>query len=773
MKIAIENVAFELAQKEVKTFLITLKVEENGTILPKVVGVEGGCLQSAGRDYLGNPFERAIVLKAGEEKRLWFYIKAPQKAGDTPFSIEFFDEKSGCVAKQSCMLKTTESIADDTQFNDIYSLRRLVWLNSDRAIDKNVPAPFEPVWVSGRTVKVLGRGLGLNSLGLPVAARSYFTQGVKLGDNATEILSDSMRFTIDGQEFSNRVFSVKGQNDKASVSAENESDDFTWEVNARIEFDGYATYETSLTAKRDITAEVRLEIPVNEYCRKYFMGLGKDGGLFDGSLDWKWDETKQQDSFWVGNVNAGLRVQFKDENYRKPFVNIYYAHKPLLLPESWHNEGKGGIRYEEGTFVAYTGERTFKAGEAVRFDFTMLITPVKEIDLKKQLNMRFYHKLDGQPEEWFENAKEKGANVINVHHGNDLNPYINYPFFEREALARFVQNAHENGIKVKAYYTVRELTVYMPEFSALRDFGYEIFEKRDESVQGELWQGEAKDWIRENIGADVIPAWRQELHGEKYKAQFDSSVITNGSSRLCNFYIEGLHELLKTTDIDGLYIDDVAYGRDTMKRVRKTLDTRSGRYIDMHMWNHNFNDFAGRASCLNLYAELLPYIDKLWIGEGFDYEATPDFWLVEMSGIPFGLMSEMLEADWQKVNPWKGLPFGMTMRLGWCEEADPSNLWKIFDEYRLADGEMLGWWDERNEVVCSDGQVLVTEYRVAGKRFVALANYAKEDKEISLRLKSGETACFYAPYIERFQAEMRVEGKLFVPAGRGFFLVVE
>lgn len=770
MNVTVTLTAFELAQKEVKVFPVSLTSEKNMEIKPKVAGVEGGCLQSAGCDYLGKPFERAVVLKAGEEKRLWFYIKAPEKEGESSFFIEFYAEKE-LVARQDFTLKTTKKKADDSQFDDIYSLRRLIWLDSTRGIDDKIAAPFSPVKVDGQWVRILGRELCFGTLGLPVSVRSYFTQGIKIGADATEILSDEMRFKVGSQSFENRSFSLAEENGKARISAKNESEDFIWEITAEAESDGYVSYEMALQAKRNIAAYVRLEIPVSENCCKYFMGLEKDGGRFDGVLDWKWDERKQQDGFWTGNVNAGIRLQFKDENYRKPLVNIYYAHKPLFLPASWHNGGRGGIFFEKDTFVAYSGVKDFKKGERLRFDFTMMITPFKEIDLKKQLNMRFYHKLDGQPEEWLSKAKEKGANLINVHHGNDLNPYINYPFFEREALTDFVQEAHAKGIKVKIYYTVRELTVNMPEFSVLRDFGYEIFEKKDENVRGELWQGEAKEWIYENIGADVIPAWRQELHGVKYKEQFDSSVITNGTSRLCNFYIEALHNLLFTTDIDGLYIDDVAYGRDTMKRVRKTLDERQGRYIDLHTWNHNFNDYAGHASCLNLYAELLPYIDKLWIGEGFDYGAAPDYWLIEMSGIPFGVMSEMLEADWQKANPWKGLLFGMTTRLGWCEEADPTNMWKVFDEYALSDGEIIGWWDERNEFVCDCAQVLVTEYWVNGKRYLAAANFGEEDKVFSLRLKSGEKTCFYAPYIEKFQEEMRTDGKFALPAGKGLFLI--
>jgi hypothetical protein len=37
--------------------------------------------------------------------------------------------------------------------------------------------------------------------------------------------------------------------------------------------------------------------------------------------------------------------------------------------------------------------------------------------------------------------------------------------------------------------------------------------------------------------------------------------------------------------------------------------------VDLHSWNH-MNEWAGFANCLNLYMEILPYLDRLWLGEG-------------------------------------------------------------------------------------------------------------------------------------------------------------
>ncbi|MCG6191434.1 glycoside hydrolase domain-containing protein [Maribellus maritimus] len=45
----------------------------------------------------------------------------------------------------------------------------------------------------------------------------------------------------------------------------------------------------------------------------------------------------------------------------------------------------------------------------------------------------------------------------------------------------------------------------------------------------------------------------------------------------------------------------------------------------------------------NQYLEFFPYIDKTWFGEGFNFDIMPaDFWLTEVSGIPFGINNDML-----------------------------------------------------------------------------------------------------------------------------------
>lgn len=91
---------------------------------------------------------------------------------------------------------------------------------------------------------------------------------------------------------------------------------------------------------------------------------------------------------------------------------------------------------------------------------------------------------------------------------------------------------------------------------------------------------------------------------------------------------------MQYTGIDGLYLDDVAFGRDMLKRMRHAMEeVKPGCIIDLHS-----NTGFSRGPAIQ-YTEYFPYVDKVWFGESFMYnEMSPANWLVEVSGLPFGLM---------------------------------------------------------------------------------------------------------------------------------------
>lgn len=755
-KIFCEN-EYTISDNGLVAFSAMVVSSESMTARLTAEGANATVLNCEGKNYLGKRFVKFVKIEKNRTKRFWITASS---SGECRLSLK--DERGETIAEKTVYIRSDGKRCDDP-FKDPETMNRLFWLNSDKAIDHTVTKPFDKVSVCGDEISVTGRKITLKN-GFPSRVKSYFNESVKITDAYIDILSRPVSFKVGDEKFCYKRPEKSIFDDFVEERNEGESDNFKIYTVTKVEFDGFIEVKNVIECLNDTEiSDITLEILFNEEKTKYLTGLGKKSGYFDGKLDWKWDENKNQDGFWCGNTDGGLKVKLKGENYRKPLVNIYYNRRKLNKPESWDNDGKGGIKYEKGVFTAYSGERTAKKGDKFTFDIEFIVTPLKEIDLKKQFSIRIFHKMYDS-DKWLGQAEKGGANVINVHHGNDLNPYINYPFAEIGALKKFADEAHKSGIRVKPYYTIRELSVYSPEFTAFRDLDYEIIAKNEHNAETNFWQKEAAEWVEKNIGDDVICAWRQPLKGIKYKDKFDASVITEGQSRLCNFYIEGLDYLVKKADVDGIYMDDVAYDRNTMKRVRKVLDRKENALVDFHQWNHAL---AADGNTATMYMELYPYVDKCWIGEGFDYDGTPDYYLTEVSGIPYGVMSEMMDAG----NKYRGLLFGMTNRLGWeTNPESPTEIWRLFDRFDLGNSEMVGWWDSRNAVKTCNPRVPATEYIVGNRRFIAIANFSDKDEKVELKVADKEIKEFYAPPIKDFQDENTHDNAFVLKGGKGLFL---
>jgi len=433
------------------------------------------------------------------------------------------------------------------------------------------------------------------------------------------------------------------------------------------------------------------------------------------------------------------------------------------IPESWGNSGQGGCTVvEDGDEVlirAYSGARRLEPGDELEFRFALLITPVKALD-PAHWSQRY---CDGFPVGLPPAvAVERMVTVSNVHHGTELNPYINYPFLRAAKLAAYTREAHEYGIRAKIYYTVREVSNRVAELWALRSLGDEVFASGT---------GGGHSWLLEHLATGYVPDWHQPLPDET-----DASIATAALSRWHNYYLEGLRWLLQNVQIDGIYLDGIGYDREIMKRVRKVLDrTRPGCLMDFH----NGNAFLAmdlRVSPACRYMEHFPYINSLWFGEGYDYDESPDYWLVEVSGIPYGLFGDILEGGG---NAWRGMVYGMTGRY-YKEMADPKHIWQLWDDFGIQDAEMIGYWDPDCPVRADREDVLATVYRRQGKALVAIASWADGDVECGLLIDwqalglDAQRSRFHAPAIPGFQPEARFgpTDSIPLPAGRGWLLII-
>jgi hypothetical protein len=173
--------------------------------------------------------------------------------------------------------------------------------------------------------------------------------------------------------------------------------------------------------------------------------------------------------------------------------------------------------------------------------------------------------------------------------------------------------------------------------------------------------------------------------------------------------------------------------------------------------------------------EHFPYIDSLWFGEMYDYNESPDYWLVEISGIPFGLFSEMLQ---QNGNPWRGMIYGMTAR--YYQGAEPKHIWKVWDDFGIQHARMRGYWDKACPVRTGRGDVLATAYVKPGATLIALASWAKEAVPCRLAFDwkalglDANTAQLQAPAIPGFQpaAHFSPSDPIPVDPAKGWLLLV-
>jgi hypothetical protein len=789
----------------------TLPRIEDGSPAPRTLIAASAmtCFNKDGVNWDGTSFRKSLPVDRGNVQALWCGIQVPRDARAGVFSGTVTVAPKGFPETILAVeLRVTSDVLEDAGDSDPSRMSRLRWLDSTLAQDDGIVPPYAPLSIDGLTIGCLGRSLSIGPDGLPARIQSFFAPEMTRFQTTPIPLTTSplkLRVTDGGGRELAWVpgASAPGprpiQKGPGAVvwEAENNAGDLVMKIAARMEFDGFVDYKVAVTARRDTSvSDVRLEVPFSEDCARYMMGLGFKGGLRPETFDWAWDRKKNQDALWLGAVNAGIQVALRAENYSRPLNTNFYLSKPLNLPPSWWNEGKGKMEVRtagaEGTkagkrasgpraviLSARCGPRTIRAGQTLHFDFTLLITPFKPLDPAAHFRERYFHAFEP-----LDKVAATGANVINVHHANDINPFINYPFLRPREMKAYIDDAHGHGFKVKIYDTVRELSNRAPELFALRSLGHEIFSPGP---------GGGYSWLQEHLGSDYIAAWFvPELK--------DAAVINSGMSRWHNYYIEGLDWVARNVGIDGLYLDDVAFDRTTMKRVRKVLDrNRPVALIDLHSANQ-YNVRDGFASSANLYLEHFPFLNRLWFGEYFDYNGSgPDYWLVEMSGIPFGLMGEMLQDGG---NAWRGMVFGMTSRLPWA--GDPRPLWKVWDEFGITESEMVGWWVEGNPVKTGNPAVLATAYvkpadsgwRVAnasdskGQKpvrkpggnsvLIALASWAKDPVDIRLTIdwkKLGldpKKAVLRAPAIENFQeaAEFKPGDAIRVEPGKGWLLVL-
>ncbi|WP_256009381.1 glycoside hydrolase domain-containing protein [Desertivirga xinjiangensis] len=654
------------------------------------------CFNQEGTGWDGDPLSFKIDVPEGKVQALWIGVSVPANAapgiyeGWAIVKTEHAEEQ-----KIRVRLNVIDQFITDRGDGELWRHSRLRWLNSTLGLKEEPVAPYLPLKREGNKLLASGKQLMLNEFGLPA----------QILNHSTALLSAPLSLTVKTKENFIKLQAGKiGFTEtagKISWTTVWTANDLRVLVKATMTTEGSVAYSFNLDAAKQISlSDIQLALRFQEKDVPLLMGIGQEGGKLP-ALPYTWNWKGPYDSFWAGNTHAGLHLEFQKGSYHGPLLNDYKPEPPL----AWANNGRGKVSIGEESrgnilFAASTGEHVLMPGRSLEFGFKLLITPVKDLDTRKHFSERYYQ---GNPLTVERTAVADGANVINIHHNTTLNPYINYPFIERDNLVAYIDKQHQEGRRVKLYYTIRELTNYAPEIYALKSLGNEIFP---------AGSGQGSPWLWEHLNTGYKAAWYAPFPDQTA----DASIVTNGFSRWINYYIEGLRWMLETYKIDGLYLDDVAYDREVIARLRRVLIRHNpNALLDLHS-NNNYS--VGPA---NQYTAFFPYIDRLWFGEFFKYnKMTPEQWLVQVSGIPFGLMGEMLEGGGNK---WLGMVFGMSVRHSWGSES-PAPVWKYWKDFDISSAKMYGYWDNDIPVSSNNDKVKITVYEHKDKLLLAVGNFS-------------------------------------------------
>jgi hypothetical protein len=765
-----ESFAFQLALVSGEGVLSDISLEFQG--FPRAIQEAFTCFNCQGTDEKGEAFSKRLSVPAETVQPLWIGLMVPadQPPGLVEGTITVSTANRGSRTVRVA-LEVGSASAINHGYNEPELQSRLAWLNSTVGTDPDfIIHPFEPVQVAAtaetepKSLSVLGRRIDLGPNGLPEQIYSFFTPELTdLSEVPDPILAHPMGLEVTTSSGGSAEFQaspyeiVQESRGVATWKAEGTSRDFDMTVNGRLEYDGMLDYGITLVARSDVAvSDIALPISLQPDAARYMLGLGRKGGKRPTAVDWKWAVENHQEGVWLGEIHKGLQYVLRDENYIRPLNTNFYRNQPLNMPPSWFNGGMGGIRINEtvGAVVAdnYSGPRTLGEGDTLHFNIRFLITPFKPIDTGAHFNTRFVHQYVP-----VDSVKEWGGTVVNIHHANEINPYINYPFFALDQQGAYIDEAHQKGIKVKLYNTIRELTYKAHELFAMRSFGDEILN------DGE---GGGHSWMQEHLEDRYHSAW----HAARTD---DAAMLNKGTSRWTNYYVEGISWLAEHQHIDGLYLDDIAFSRETVKRIVTVLDEhRDEVVIDLHSANQ-FNVRDGFTNSAMLYMEHFPFITRLWFGEYFEYDLDEDYWMTEVSGLPFGLMGEMLQDGG---HPYRGLLYGMTARK--YGGVDPRPVWGMMNEFGIAESELKGYWLENAPVRTDHPRILATTYLRPGAALIALASWSDQDEVVRLDLDwealgLSDASRAFIPAVEGLQEEGEVDlSGIRVPAGMGLWVMV-
>jgi len=659
-----------------------------------IAASEFRCINTGGVDVLGRPFKKTFNMLKGKVRPLWIGFQVPDHGKGTYRGTVVVKPEGMAPTSVNVAVTVAGELIADKGDDEPWRHSRLRWLDSTLGLnDDELVPPYTPLKVSGNRIECLNRAVVFGPAGMPQ----------RITSNGKDVLAAPITFdVIVGGEpvawsssISDRIVLEK----PAKVIRESAARVGLLRLMNRstMEADGVVRFDIALGSEEDVAIDaVVVKVPYRLQAAKYLTaGAIASGGFRPKSVDWS---ARNNASVWMGDYDAGMQTNFLERTNGRVV------------------EDRGMVLLQ-----AETGKGKIAKGKEWLFSFRLFITPFKPVNDKLHWNtrtIRFTRKTDiGTLSYRTTPADAEWGTVVHTHHGTPENPWINYPFLSTDTLSAAQRDIIEKGgLGVQLYYGAPAISNRAVELWAIRSLGTEVLVGTDVYNTADcspLIVGHP--WLREHLVTGFSRRWACPMA----PGVVDQSIKQTTLSRWYSYYIEGLNLLIRKGCMCSLYLDGIPFDREIMKRVARSLSKANPEYrIEFH----------GMAGSVCDRLEHFPYLTKLWLGEFVNYNLPPDYWFVEVSGIPFGITSEMLD-NTRTANPWRGMIYGMNDRTN-GQWAGP--LYKFWDDFGIQDSEWIGYWDPECPVRSGRDDVMAAVYKKRDRSLICLASWAGDDVELEL-----------------------------------------
>lgn len=590
-----------------------------------------------------------------------------------------FDLYKGAIVIGRHKVKLLVKVTDDPVFNygteNPQGLARLQWLNSDIGRDESVLKGFEPVAADKSALFLTGKKVAIGRDALIDNVQSFFNpSNIIVKEKQKELFFRPSSFEIKGYKFKFYKQKISGDGRTGALYAEGKTNGVKLEIGANVRYEGVFDYKVKVSAEKDIILD---DIALNLFfsCCTYNGGLGKTGGLFsDVVYDWKAEPA----AMYAGDVNCGARVLLKPSSE-------FYSGKPW---DTWQNFGLGTVQIakcdEGAVFTASTGKMIMPAGTEKMFCFEIALTPFKAIDYISHFsNKRTLPVGKKSLAERLEALKEKGVNTVILSSGTTENATGTYPLLSDKALKEAVSVIHSNNMKAFVEFSSGSFPTAAAEYLPFLQIG--------NIVNG----GAVK-----NGSADTLPRSSYE-----------------------NFYLEQLSFLSKRYNPDGVISHGAvlsAAGAERAKRIAERQGISRGLEIC-------------KEGALQKYFDVLPFYDYICLPPA---NCKPDYMLIEMSSIPFGLTAAVCGGG---CPPCLGMLYGINSVYGEGGELQDriaESLYTLWDSFSIKDSRFYGYWDKKNPVSSDKKDIYISTFINKANLLAVIYNASGSSVEFDLGINA-------------------------------------